>query len=139
MSDITINNLKEEATSLYKNALNLFGNNKMSDACNEFKKLTIVAEKIYHYTSHEDDLNFLIKNYLEVAKCYNLIYKSTHENKDLFPTCLYYEKAIYLYEEKNKTNQDIKKEDLIKLMEIYVQLLWTYLEIKNYKSYNNFS
>ena len=74
MSDITINNLKEEATSLYKNALNLFGNNKMSDACNEFKKLTIVAEKIYHYTSHEDDLNFLIKNYFDSFQRTNLLF-----------------------------------------------------------------
>lgn len=138
MSNMTIDNLKQSAIASYKQALSLFGNNQLIDACAEFKKLIALAEQIYHHTNSDNDLEFLIKNYLEISKCYHLMYKTSNNKNDLFPSCLYYEKSLYLCEEKLQTNNEIKKEELIKVMEMYVQLLWTYLELKNYKSYNNF-
>lgn len=129
--------IKNQAKSYYQNAIKFYEIKQLSNACNEFKKSILLAEKIYHYEETNENEEFLLNNYIKIANCFNEIYKLTNNKKDLSPANIYYEKVIYIYEASIKKTNEL--DTLIcKLLEIYMMFLWTSLEIEDYKSYLKF-
>ena len=135
---VNIELLKKEALTVLNKAKALIENGQLGKACLELKQTVLKAEEIFHITSENEDKEFLLNAYMEMAKYYNKIYHITLDKKDVMPACMYYEKIIYFYEEEIRNKPVDYVKTYRKILESYVQLLWISLEIKDYRLFNKF-
>lgn len=133
-----INFLRNEMHNSISMADKYFEDGMLGNSCNELKFAIAKAEEIFRLTNSLDDKNVLLELYMKIAKYYNKIYTITSNKKDILPSCMYYEKLIYFYEEELKNSSNNLIDILKKVMETYVQLLWVCLEINDCTSFERF-
>ena len=133
-----INILRTEMIGYNEQADKYCNDGMLSNSCNELKLAIAKAEEIFHITNSIDDKNVLLELYMKIAKYFSKIYTITCNKKDILPSCMYYEKLIYFYEEELNNSSKNKIVNLNKIMEVYVQLLWVCLEINDYQSFERF-
>ena len=71
---VNIELLKKEALTVLNKAKALIENGQLGKACLELKQTVLKAEEIFHITSENEDKEFLLNAYMEMAKYYNKIY-----------------------------------------------------------------
>ncbi|MBR6515663.1 MAG: hypothetical protein IKT40_02285 [Bacilli bacterium] len=136
--DVNIDILRKEAISVLNKAERFVSEGSLGKACLEYKQTVLRAEEIFHLTKSKTDKEFLLEAYMKMARYYTKVFNITYDRKDILPSCLYYEKVIYFYEEELKHNKDEIVTILSKMMEAYIQLLWVSLEIKDFRLFNKF-
>ena len=133
-----INILRVEMNEYITKADKYSNDGMLSNSCSELKLAVCKAEEIFHITDSKGDKKVLLELYMKLAKHYSKIYTITCNKKDILPSCMYYEKIIYFYEEELNNSSNNYIEVLNKIMETYVQLLWVCLEINDYASFERF-
>ena len=133
-----LNDLRFELNCIIEESDVFMNDGMLSNFCHKLKLAVSKAEEIFHITNSIDDKNVLLELYMKIAKYYSKIYTITCNKKDILPSCMYYEKLIYFYEEELNNSSKNKIENLNKIMEVYVQLLWVCLEINDYQSFQRF-
>lgn len=133
-----INILRTEMNDKISLANKYCNEGMLSNCCSELKLAVTKAEEIFHITNSTDDRNVLLDLYMKLAKHYTKIYTTTCNKKDILPSCMYYEKIVYFYEEEIHNKSAKMIENLNKLMEAYVHLLWVCLEVNDYVAFDRF-
>ena len=136
--DVNIDILRKEAISVLNKAERFVSEGSLGKACLEYKQTVLRAEEIFHLTKSKTDKEFLLEAYMKMARYYTKVFNITYDRKDILPSCLYYEKVIYFYEEEIRNKPVDYVKTYRKILESFVQLLWISLEIKDYRLFNKF-